>query len=155
MADVSWWYFFSKIIDLADTVRAIETEGQNVWIDQRFFFSFRFSSSCVRKTTRWLSSTSTITARWSSTGGSVLNTHLVANVSRFPTKKNKQESSDNLMFESIQSILTDKSLVPVTFYSSNLNNFITTSFEMLVKLLYLVGTIPIWLIGRLVKNFVI
>ena len=121
-----------------------------------FFFSFRFSSSCVRKTTRWLSSTSTITARWSSTGGSVLNTHLVANVSRFPTKKkNKQESSDNLMFESIQSILTDKSLVPVTFYSSNLNNFITTSFEMLIKLLYLVGTIPIWLIGRLVKNFVI
>ena len=59
------------------------------------------------------------------------------------------------MFESIQSILTDKSLVPVTFYSSNLNTFITTSFEMLVKLLYLVGTIPIWLIGRLVKNFVI
>lgn len=92
MARVCWWFYFSKVIELSDTV-SMMTLFSLLYVSCYFTSSrastfcvaasliFRFSSSCGKRTSSCPSSTSTITPQWSSTGGPGSSTWRGASVS--------------------------------------------------------------------------
>lgn len=92
MANVCWWFYFSKVLELSDTVSIKGVQSYFHFYSKSCFYSllslpvhlplcilvwFRYFSSWEKRTISWPSSM----PQWSSTGGLRLNTWLVASVS--------------------------------------------------------------------------